>query len=164
VQRELASRVLMLRTLGEWEQAERHLDIYVDLHTQPPAALELPRIAAIESVVDDQYRIVEFVLGEDAAIRVHAAGESDFYNYQLFDFGGIEDVSTGRLIWSMSLEQSQDAGGDPRNRKVDESIELQKGTYRQYLLKNLGKRVPVEQEFGCCQWAIEPMDNIACLW
>jgi hypothetical protein len=136
VQKELASRVLMMRALGEWEQAERHLDIYVDLYTQPPAALELPRIAAIESVVDDQYTILEFVLREDAAIRVHAAGESDFYNYQLFDFGGIEDASTGRLIWSMSVEQSEHAGGALKNRKVDQTIELEKGTYRLHYKTN----------------------------
>jgi CubicO group peptidase (beta-lactamase class C family) len=130
VRKELASRILMHRELGEWEQAERHLDIYVDLYTQPPAAIDLPRIAAIESVADDQYRVMEFELRRDATIRVHAVGESDFYNYELFDFGGIEDASTGRLIWRMSLEQSKDAGGALQNRKVDQTIELQKGTYR----------------------------------
>jgi CubicO group peptidase (beta-lactamase class C family) len=136
VKHELASRILMLRQFAKWEQAEGLLDIYVDLYTQPPAAIDLPRIASIESVVDDQYRITEFVLRKDATIRVHAVGESDFYNYELFDFGGIEDASTGRLIWRMSLERSEDAGGDPRNREVDESIKLQKGTYRLHYRTN----------------------------
>jgi hypothetical protein len=157
----------MMRTLGEWEQAEGLLDIYVDLHTRPPAALELPRIATIESVVDDQYTILEFVLREDAAIRVHAAGESDFYNYQLFDFGGIEDVSTGRLIWSMSVEQSQDAGGDPRNRKVDESVELQKGTYRLHYKTNdahsfgrWNKIPPGERFWGISLYLADPSTHV----
>jgi hypothetical protein len=167
VQKELASRVLMMRALGEWEQAERHLDIYVDLYTRPPAAIDLPRIAAIESVVDDQYRIMEFELRQDATIRVHAVGESDFYHYQLFDFGGIEDASTGRLIWRMSLEQSEHAGGALKNRKVDESIELEKGTYRLHYKTNdahsfgrWNKIPPDEQFWGISLYLADPSSHV----
>jgi hypothetical protein len=167
VKQELISRILMERQLGEWEQAERHLDIYVDLYTQPPAAIDLSRIASVESVVDDRYRIMEFVLRKDAAIRVHAVGESDFYNYQLFDFGGIEDASTGQLIWRMSLEQSEYAGGDLRNRKVDQSIELQKGIYRLHCKTNdthsFGRwnKIPPDELFwGISLYLADPSSHI----
>ena len=68
------------------------------------------------------------MLGKDATVRVHAVGESDYY--RLFDFGGIQDVSTGRLIWRMNLGQSKNAGGSLKNRKVNQILEMQKGTYR----------------------------------
>ena len=119
---------MMLRQFGEWDKAKGLLDIYVELYTQPFPGIDLPRVASIEFVGDDQYGITEFVLRRDAKVRVHAVGESDYY--RSFDFGGIEDASTGRLIWRMSLEQSEDAGGALKNRKVDQTLQLQKGTYR----------------------------------
>jgi CubicO group peptidase (beta-lactamase class C family) len=128
VKRELISRFMMLRQFGRWDRAEALLDIYRDLYTQPSPAVELSRIASIEFVQNDQYRIVEFVLQRDTTVRVYSVGESDYY--RLFDFGGIEDTATGELVWSMRLEQSEDAGGALKNRKVDQIIELQKGSYR----------------------------------
>jgi CubicO group peptidase (beta-lactamase class C family) len=128
VKHELVSRFMMLRHFGKWEQAKGLLDIYTNLYCRPSPAIDLPRITSIESVENDQYRITEYVLLKDVTVRVYGVGESDYY--RLFDFGGIEDASTGRLIWKMSLEQSADAGGTLKNRTVDQSIELQKGTYR----------------------------------
>jgi hypothetical protein len=128
VKQELVSRFMMLRHLGRWDQAKGLLDIYADQYSQPSPAIDLPRIASIEFVDDDRYRVLEFVLRQDAAVRVHAVGESDYY--RLFDFGGIEDTSTGRLVWRMRLEQSEDAGGSLKNRMVDQVIELPEGTYR----------------------------------
>jgi CubicO group peptidase (beta-lactamase class C family) len=125
---ELISRFMMLRLFGRWEEAKTLLDIYRDLYTQPSPDIQLPRIASIEFVGSDQYMIEEFELLADAMVRVYSVGESDYY--RLFDFGGIEDLSRGELVWRMRLEQSEDAGGALKNRKVDRTIELQKGSYR----------------------------------
>jgi CubicO group peptidase (beta-lactamase class C family) len=128
VRQELISRFMMLRQFGEWERAEVLLDIYADLYTDPSPSIDLPRIAGIELVENDQYRILEFELRQDATIRVHAVGESSYH--RLFDFGGIEDKTAERLIWKMRLEGSQDAGGALKNREVDEILELPAGSYR----------------------------------
>jgi hypothetical protein len=124
----MISRFMMLRQFGRWEQAEALLDVYRDLYTQPSPDIGLPRIASIEFVQNDQYRIVDFMLQKDAELRVYSVGESDYY--RMFDFGGIEDTSSGELVWRMRLEQSEDAGGALKNRKVDQIIELPQGSYR----------------------------------
>ena len=48
----------------------------------------------------------------------------------MVDYGGIEDVSSGKLVWVMTQDRTSPAGGVGRNRQVSEQITLPAGTYR----------------------------------
>ena len=48
----------------------------------------------------------------------------------MVDYGGIEDMSSGKLVWMMTPDRTSHAGGGGRNRHVSEQIALPAGTYR----------------------------------
>jgi hypothetical protein len=46
----------------------------------------------------------------------------------LFDYGWIEDI-TGKIVWTMNVDQLRYAGGALKNRRIDTAITLKKGYY-----------------------------------
>jgi hypothetical protein len=70
----------------------------------------------------------------------------------MVDYGGIEDVSSGELIWSMTPDRTSPAGGNVINRQKTDQIDLQAGTYR------LHYRTDWDHSFD--NWDGLPPDNL----
>lgn len=80
----------------------------------------------ITQVRDDEFRQKHFKVERTTRFRVFAIGEGTHY---LVDYGWIEEVRTGRVVWKMRYRRTVHAGGAKKNRKIDEVIELDAGDY-----------------------------------
>ena len=95
-------------------------------------------IAEIIRVRDDDYITKTFTLKSKTKIRIIAIGEGDEDggNYsrrrrgEMFDYGWIEDNKTGKIVWDMTYDKTEDAGGAKKNRLFNGVIELDAGTYK----------------------------------
>jgi len=85
-------------------------------------------IAEINNVGDKVYRVVEFTLERATPVRIYGIGEGT--PTKMYDFGGIENTRTGKLIWLMNYYGTVHAGGDTTNRLVNRVTSLPQGTYR----------------------------------
>jgi hypothetical protein len=84
-------------------------------------------LAALTRVGDAERLFKRFTLDRAADVRVYAIGEGS--GDRMFDYGWIENASTGQKVWEMKYGQTASAGGDAKNRLVDRAIRLEKGTY-----------------------------------
>ncbi len=85
-------------------------------------------IAQIVRVADNADLTAEFKLSQEQSVRVFAIGEGQ--NGEMFDFGWIEDATTGKRIWEMKQPDTKPAGGAPKNRLIDTSVMLPAGRYK----------------------------------
>jgi len=76
---------------------------------------------------DDETRSVDFFLRRPTALRVYALGEG--MGGEMHDYGWIVDAETRRTVWSMEYSETNPAGGDEKNRMVDDVITLEPGRY-----------------------------------
>lgn len=94
-------------------------------------------IVEIIRVRDDEYQTETFTLKNRTRIRIFALGEGDerdgYYSRrkrgEMFDFGWIENEKTGRIVWDMTYDKTDHAGGAKKNRIFNGVIELDAGTY-----------------------------------
>ncbi|UCC99811.1 MAG: serine hydrolase, partial [Phycisphaerales bacterium] len=130
LKRELISNLMLRRRMKREDKTRKLMRVYIRAftHDEFEDFGDLPVIASIDNVTDDQYKIVEFELTEDTAVRVYAVGEG--VGTCMTDYGGIENAQTGQLIWEMYAIFSEHAGGSLKNRKLDRIIPLPAGTYR----------------------------------
>jgi hypothetical protein len=84
-------------------------------------------IAQIVRVGDNADRSVRFSLDRTTRIRIYAIGEAQ--NREMFDYGWIEDAKSATVIWEMTYGMTFHAGGGRKNRMLNSSIVLEKGTY-----------------------------------
>ena len=70
----------------------------------------------------------EFLLKEPSTLRVHATGEISL-NGRRYDYGWIEAVPSGEVVWEMTWQNTQPAGGHDKNRRFDGTIMLPPGRY-----------------------------------
>jgi CubicO group peptidase (beta-lactamase class C family) len=128
--RELFSRYRIHDYFNQSALADRSIEAYMGAYAdvEPGELKDRPLIAKIEGVGNGAYAIVEFTLERDTLVQVEGTGEQIAGRF--WDYGGLEDVSAGELIWTMTPEQTVAAGGDPLNRQVSSSIQLDAGTYR----------------------------------
>jgi hypothetical protein len=78
---------------------------------------------------DNDYLSSGFTLKEDARVRVYSIGERGNSRRMMADYGAILDAKTRAKVWTMDLERTSHAGGDAKNRYVDEVITLPRGSY-----------------------------------
>jgi hypothetical protein len=88
----------------------------------------------IDRVGNNAYSIVEFTLKQDTDVNIFSIG--GYRLGQMVDYGGIEDVSSGKLIWMMIPDRVSPAGGVGDNRQVNDQITLPTGTYRLHFRTN----------------------------
>lgn len=81
---------------------------------------------------DDEYVSKGFTLKRDMKVRVYALGEGT--NGSMYDYGWIVDAKTHQRVWEMRYRDTEEAGGNRKNRMVDEVIELKKGNYIAYFV------------------------------
>jgi hypothetical protein len=60
-------------------------------------------------------------------LRIYAIGEGS--GERMADYGWIEDAKTGRKIWIMDYDDTEDAGGASKNRLYDETVPFEPGSY-----------------------------------
>ena len=68
-----------------------------------------------------------FRLDREATVRVYALGEG--VNGDMVDYGWIEDAESGRVVWEMTYEATDPAGGARKNRALEGTIRLAAGSY-----------------------------------
>lgn len=85
-----------------------------------------PVLAERVRVGNDRDEHTAFTLDAPAKVRVYALGEGD--DDELADLAWIVDAQ-GTTVWTMSLKNTQHAGGAKKNRVADEVLSLPKGSY-----------------------------------
>ncbi|HLX13195.1 MAG TPA: hypothetical protein VKS81_10320 [Bacteroidota bacterium] len=85
-------------------------------------------IAQIVKVGDHEDRTQRFELKEPTHVRIYALGEGQ--NDEMFDYGWIENTTTGEVVWQMTYSMTFHAGGGRKNRMVNTKLLLDKGSYR----------------------------------
>ena len=149
---EIHNLYLTAQVLGRPAQAKIALDTYIRFFTTPelPGFKSRSPFAAIDRVGNGTYSIVEFTLEQDTEVDIFTIG--GYWRGQMVDYGGIEDVSSGKLIWMMTPDRTSPAGGVGRNRQASEQIALPAGTYRLHF------RTDIAHSFG--NWLDLPPDTL----
>jgi hypothetical protein len=76
---------------------------------------------------DDESRSKSFTLKKAMDIHIHAIGEAN--DHEMADYGWIVDGATRKKVWTMRYNETGYAGGDKKNRMVDQVIHLNRGSY-----------------------------------
>jgi hypothetical protein len=84
-------------------------------------------IVDLTRIRDDESRSKSFTLKKAMDVRIHAVGEGR--GDEMVDYGWIVDASSRRKVWTMRYRETSYAGGDRKNRSIDEVIHLDKGNY-----------------------------------
>ena len=84
-------------------------------------------IALVVRVGNDASASDKFRLDKPTRVRVYAIGEGQ--QRTMYDYGWIENVKSGAIVWEMTYGMSFHAGGGRKNRMVNTTILLEKGEY-----------------------------------
>lgn len=87
-------------------------------------------IAEIVMVEDDEYYKESFTLSQSTKVTIIGMGEGD--SGDMYDYGWIKNMDTGKIEWEMDYYDTDHAGGARKNRIVTESLTLPAGEYRIY--------------------------------
>jgi len=87
-------------------------------------------LASIVEVGDGAYLHREFALKKETTLLVYALGEGT--GGRMYDYGWIEEVETGRVVWEMMYRKTSHAGGAEKNRMFSDTVTLAPGKYRLY--------------------------------
>jgi CubicO group peptidase (beta-lactamase class C family) len=127
---EILNRYLTSRILKRTPSAQKALDTHAHFYltNEPPRLAAQAPFAKIDRLGNNQYSIIEFTLKRDTHIDIYAVGE--YFIGKMVDYGGIEDLSSRKLVWSMTRERTVPAGGGAMNRQAAGRVDLRSGTYR----------------------------------
>lgn len=84
-------------------------------------------IAQLIRVRDDRHVVKSFTLEKRTRLRVYAIGEG--VDREMVDYGWIEDAKNGDVVWEMTYDKTERAGGAKKNRMISETLTLEKGEY-----------------------------------
>lgn len=84
----------------------------------------------LTGVRDKESRSVGFSLTRPVELRIFALGEGT--GDDMVDYGWITNADTRRKVWRMEYDKTAHAGGDKKNRLIDQVITLEKGNYLLY--------------------------------
>jgi hypothetical protein len=87
-----------------------------------------PAIVSLSPNGDNAKRSQVMTLPRAFNLRVIAMGER--FGGVFYDYGWIENLDTGKEVWSLKTSKTEHAGGGQKNRLADEVIRLQAGRYR----------------------------------
>ena len=88
---------------------------------------ESATILALTRVGNGESRKQGFTLTRPMDVRIYALGEGR--EAQMFDYGWITSADSRQRVWEMRYASTEGAGGDPKNRLVDTTLRLDKGSY-----------------------------------
>jgi len=97
---------------------------YVDDYSEPV-------VVQIDRVRNDRFLSKGFALKKETNLHIVSLGE---YGYQddFVDYGWIENIEDGEIVWEMTEEETEHAGGGKKNRRFDGIITLPAGNYMVY--------------------------------
>lgn len=84
-------------------------------------------ILSLTGIGDDDFQSKGFTLKKPMVVRIYALGEG--IKGKMYDYGWIMDADSKEKIWEMDFYKSSHAGGSKKNRLVDETLGLPKGSY-----------------------------------
>jgi len=84
-------------------------------------------IVALTNIGNDAAKKQGFTLTRPMDVRVYALGEGR--NGRMYDYGWITSAESRKRVWTMTYDDTEAAGGDKKNRLVDTTIHLDKGSY-----------------------------------
>jgi hypothetical protein len=84
-------------------------------------------IVALTGMGNSVSRTQGFTLTRAMDVRVYAIGEGR--DGRMYDYGWITSASTRARAWEMKYGSTEAAGGDSKNRLVDTTVHLDKGSY-----------------------------------
>jgi len=116
--REMMSCWSVSRSMDQEEAATGLFKAYANFYSKegPAEYRDKPVIAEIRDVGDEEYRMVEFTLERNTPVRIYGIGEGEHSG--MYDFGGIEDTRTRKLVWLMGYEGTVHVGGAASNRFI----------------------------------------------
>jgi len=94
-----------------------------------------PIVIQMTRVRDNEFLHKGFTLKKETDLRIVALGEYG-YTDEFVDYGWIEDASTGEVVWKMTDDNTDHAGGARKNRKFDGVVTLPKGDYIAYYVSD----------------------------
>lgn len=97
-----------------------------------------PWLARIRATRDAKRWMRTFVLPRHTqkhTLRLLAWGEAK--HKRMVDTAWIEEAQTGRFVWKMKFQKTQQAGNDPRNRRVDRILQLPPGRYNVHFVTDI---------------------------
>ena len=115
---------------------------------EPPAG-PAGALVAISCVHDDERRNARFTLEKVTRVRIHAVGEGD--EDEMYDYGWIENTADGSVVWEMTYRKTTPAGGAAKNRLVEQTILLDKGSYAAYYV--------TDGSHSCNDWNADPPND-----
>jgi hypothetical protein len=106
-------------------------------------------ILQIVRVGDNAEEVRTFRLERQTKVRIYALGEG--INRQMYDYGWIENVQTGTIVWEMTYGMTFHAGGGRKNRMVNTTILLDKGEYKLHYVS--------DDSHSYNDWNVDPPDD-----
>ncbi len=89
-------------------------------------------VFSMSGLGDNQSEHQGFILTKPTQFTVYAIGEAR--SDGSYDYGWIKNVKTGEIVWTMMNKDLKHAGGDKKNRMVNETISLPAGTYAAFFV------------------------------
>jgi hypothetical protein len=111
---------------GDWFDPSAH-DAR-EAHSIPSDETGSTILARLAPMGDNESQTASFTIQKPTCVRIYAIGESD--DHDLADYGWIEDMTSGKIIWEMTFSMTTHAGGARKNRMVNTTMLLNKGEYR----------------------------------
>lgn len=84
-------------------------------------------LAELTRVGNDRHETAPFRLAKKTLVAVRAVGEG--MGGEMYDYGWIEDQRTGKVVWKMTFERTEHAGGHHKNRIHQGLVPLEAGSY-----------------------------------
>ncbi|MEX1274468.1 MAG: hypothetical protein WEE20_00945 [Bacteroidota bacterium] len=87
-------------------------------------------IVNLTKMRDDEYASKGFTLNKPMEVRIIAFGEGS--SGRMHDYGWIVDLNTRKKVWVMEYDDTEHGGGAEKNRMVEKTLRLEKGSYMVY--------------------------------
>ncbi|MCP5103707.1 MAG: hypothetical protein GY950_10030, partial [bacterium] len=89
--------------------------------------LEQDAVVSITKSGDDSRIRKAFSLKAETHLRIYALGEGN--RNAVYDYAWIENIQSGKRVWTMNGKRAREAGGGDKNIRVDKELTLPAGTY-----------------------------------
>jgi hypothetical protein len=93
---------------------------------------EKNKIIDITEMRDNDYVSKGFTLKKPLDLHIYAIGEG--HSGDMYDFARIVNANNRKEVWRMDYHDTESAGGDAKNRMIDEVVHFEPGNYIVYYL------------------------------